>query len=49
MFIIPEALTRGVSLCLRRTRMVNTVRIIPREDRHSGTMANMEASDIYST
>ncbi len=46
---LPEALTMGVSLCLRRTSIVPRVRRIPIDDKHSGTIANIDTQDICST
>ena len=41
--------TMGVSLCLRRTSIVPRVRRIPIDDKHRGTIANIDTQDICST
>lgn len=48
-FSIPEALTRGVSLYFMRMMIVKTVRMIPTEETHTGTMAKREPHTMYST
>ena len=44
---LPDALTRGVSLCRTKTTIVTTVRMIPRLAMQIGKMANTEPCHIY--